>query len=39
MTADAILEHSTAIALPIPDDEPVTKTVLPSNGNGLNFIF
>ena len=35
ITFAPILEHSMAVVLPIPDEAPVTKTVLPSNEYGL----
>ena len=39
ITLAPILEHSTAVALPIPDDAPVTSTVFPSNEYGLYIIY
>ena len=30
-----ILEHSIAVALPMPEAAPVTKTILPESENGL----
>ena len=35
ITLAPILAHAMAIALPIPDEAPVTRMVFPSNENGL----
>lgn len=34
-TVAPILEHSIAVARPMPDDAPVTRIILPSSENGL----